>query len=114
MDYNETSIHEYLKVTVGDKDYVRFAPKLDRLVTLYLEYNTIRNWLDKNKDIVGSKDYKEYVTVMNALMQNIRNLEDDVELFKERKIEVENNPLLKAFKVWFIIKFMTNSCSYAG
>lgn len=97
MIYTEQGIEEFLMDAIGDVRLRRFRPKADRLSTLYIEYSRVRDWLDTNQDALGRKDYKEYLAVLNGLMQNIRNLEDDLDLFVEKKKEdVIINPLLES------------------
>lgn len=93
MKYDEDGIAAFILNAIGAKDVDRFRPKIDRLTSLYLEYHKMRNWLDDNPEEVGNKNYKENITALNALMQNIRNLEEDINLFREKSAVQTDNAL---------------------
>jgi hypothetical protein len=98
LEYSETALEAFIASNLGPEAMNRYRPRIDRLITLYKQYGILRYWLDANAAEVGSKDYKEQVTALNALMQNIRYLEEDLELYKEKKKEVSSNPLMARLK----------------
>lgn len=94
LKYDEDSLEAFIANNIGVDAVTRFRPKIDRLITLYIQFRVMRDWLDDNIVAAGSKDYKEQVTALNAMMQNIRNLEEDISLFSEKKREVVSNNML--------------------
>jgi len=95
MNYNRVELMDFIGGRLGVDGLIRFGPKVDRLVTLYVEFDALRVWLECNKGEVGSKLYKENVSVLNALLMNINRLEDDLELFLVRDSGIDVNPLMK-------------------
>ncbi len=94
MDYTEDALEAFIVKAIGGRAVERFRPKIDRLITLYVQYNVLRNWLDDYIIAAGSKEYKENLTILNGLMQNVRNLEDDIELYSVKEVVDGSNAVL--------------------
>lgn len=91
MSYDYTTSMEFVKEHLGEAGVRRQWPRIDRLITLWMEYRHLADWLEENSGQVGTRDYKENVTALNGLMQNIRNLENDLNLFSEEGAKVKHD-----------------------
>lgn len=87
FSYGRDEALQFLEERIGVDEVRRNWPRIDRLITLWKEYRTLAEWLESNRGISGSKEYKENVTALNGLMQNIRNLENDLDVYREDPAE---------------------------
>lgn len=85
MSYSTDSLRAFVKERVGDSDFDRLWPAIDRLICLYQEYKKLSSWLEVNESLLGQREYKEQVTVLNSLMSNILKHEDKLDLFRIRR-----------------------------
>jgi len=91
LDYKRESLMAFITSAIGSAKVERMWPRVDRLVIMWQQCNELSGWLEENVDLIGSKEYKENVTSLNALLQNTRNLENDLAVFEERRAGVDDS-----------------------
>lgn len=90
LDYGREALEGFVVAAIGEDGVARQWPRVDRLITLWIQGNELAGWLEENSSLIGGREYKEMVTAYNTLMQNIRNLENDLSVF-ERRVAVEDS-----------------------
>lgn len=92
--YSTSDLEGFVRDAIGDASMSRQWMRVDRLITLWQQANELAAWFDENIDEIGSKMYKETLTAYNSLMTNIRNLENDLDVFTPRPGGQDDNALL--------------------
>lgn len=94
MNYETESLKKFILSRIGEHDFTRHWPVVDRLVSLYQEFKKLSSWLEENEDLLGQREYKEQVSALNGLMANILKLEDKLELFRVKDVGDGSNNML--------------------
>lgn len=99
LTQNYDDLLQFIEEAIGPVAVQRQWPRVDRLITMWVEYHGLSKWLQDNVESRGDRFYKDTLATLNGLMQNIRNLENDLDIYRERTEEEEgDNEVTKAFE----------------